>query len=458
MAARTFPEGFLWGAATAAYQVEGAVREGGRGESIWDRFSHTPGRTFRGETGDVACDHYRRWREDVENMRDLGVGAYRFSVAWPRIFPEGRGRVNRAGMDFYAALVDAALEVGIQPVATLYHWDLPQALQDRGGWTSRDTASRFADYAAACFASLGDRVKTWITLNEPWVTAFCGHSTGEHAPGVRDFTAAVQAAHVQLLAHALAVEAYPQESPVRGRIGITLNLSPVYPITDSGEDEEAAHVADGYLNRWFLDPVFRAAYPADMLALYQRHGRAPKTQEHDFALLRAHPVDFLGVNYYSPKRVRRSDAQPVLGFEDVVPPDCPKTEMGWEIHPRSLFHLVTRIARDYGNPAMMITENGAAFRDEVRVNGQVRDDDRIAYLADHLREARAAIEAGAKLEGYFLWSLLDNFEWSFGYSRRFGITAVDFPTQVRTWKKSAGWYQQVVATGGAAIDEELRLG
>jgi beta-glucosidase len=454
MADHRFPDGFLWGAATASYQVEGAVRDDGRGESIWDRFSHAPGRIADGQTGDTACDHYHRWRNDIENMRALGLRAYRFSIAWPRVFPAGRGKINRAGLDFYSALVDGLLESGIQPVPTLYHWDLPQALQDAGGWPNRDTARYFADYAVALFAALGDRVTRWITVNEPWVAAFLGHALGVHAPGATDFGAALQAGHVLLLGHALALQAYPQVTPRKGRIGISLDLHPVYPATDSPEDGTAARVADGYQNRWFLDAVYRGTYPEDMLTLYRSKGKAPKIQPGDSELLGALKPDFLGVNYYFPLRVFRTDRHhPILGYQTVVPPGSSSTEMEWEVYPPGLADILTRVAADYGNPEMYITENGAACRDDRVSGGQVQDDDRIAYLRDHLRECSRAIGHGVNLKGYFLWSLMDNFEWSFGYSRRFGITHVDFKTQGRTWKKSASWYQRVIAAGGgAALD------
>lgn len=452
MSASAFPESFLWGAATAAWQVEGAVHEDGRGESIWDRFCRMPGRTPNGETGDVACDHYHRWRDDVENMRDLGLKAYRFSIAWPRIFPQGRGRVNRKGFDHYAALVDALLEAGIRPLATLYHWDLPQSLQDRGGWVNRDTAGWFAEYADACFRALGDRIRDWITINEPWVAAFLGYADTIHAPGAGDFAQGVQASHVLLLAHALAVQALPQES-AGSSIGIALNLSPVYPYTGSSEDEAAAHVADGHGNRWFLDPVLRGGYPEDLLALYREHGMAPAIEPHDLELFQRHRCGFLGVNYYSVQRARRTDRRAVLGYDTPVPPGTPVTDMGWEVHPVGLRHLLGRLQRDYGNPPVLVTENGIACRDDRFERGQVQDDDRIDYLRDHLREIAAAIGGGARVGGYFLWTLLDNFEWSFGTTKRFGITHVDFRTQVRTWKKSAGWYQRVIASNGASLEE-----
>jgi beta-glucosidase len=451
MAEGGFPKGFLWGAATAAYQIEGAAQEDGKGESIWDRFCHVPGAVYKGETGAIACDHYHRWREDIENMRDLGLGAYRFSISWPRVFPQGSGKKNRKGLDFYETLVDALLNARVEPAVTLYHWDLPQALQDRGGWTQRDTSLWFAEYAASVFARLGDRVKTWFTINEPQVAAFAGHADGVHAPGLKDFGAAVQAAHGMLVGHALAVQAYRQVSPAHSRIGIVIDLHSVYPLTDGMSDIEAVRVAQGRHERWFLDPVLRGAYPADMLALYSKHKVAPRVDPADFKLLQENPPDLLGVNYYFPHRVFASDAGGFLGFECAPASNCEKTEMGWEIYPQGLFDTLVQVKNNYGNPVMMITENGAAFADREIHRGQVQDDDRIDYIDAHLREARRAIVAGVKLEGYFLWSLLDNFEWAFGCSKRFGITYVDFATQARTWKKSAGWYQRVIASNGGAL-------
>ena len=340
MSTKAFPQGFLWGAATAAYQVEGAVHEDGRGETIWDRFCRVPGAISDGGTGDVACDHYHRWRDDVENMRDLRLSAYRFSTAWSRVFPQGRGKLNRKGLDFYEALVDGLLAAGIQPALTLYHWDLPQALQDAGGWTNRDTASWFAEYATCMFTHLGDRVKIWMTLNEPWVSAFVGHFQGRHAPGIKDFATAVQAGHVLLHAHALAVGAFRELGVRDARVGIALDLHPVYPWSDGLSDEEAARRCDGHCNRWFLDPVFKGTYPKDMLELYARHHAAPRVHEGDAEALARHPVDFLGVNYYFPHRVYASDAGGLLGYEFGRLKDRPHTEMGWEVYPDGLFELL----------------------------------------------------------------------------------------------------------------------
>ncbi|HVO39319.1 MAG TPA: GH1 family beta-glucosidase [Spirochaetia bacterium] len=451
MSDNAFPAGFLWGTATAAYQIEGAAREDGKGESIWDRFCRKPGAILDGGTGDVACDHYHRWRDDVENMRDLGLNAYRFSVSWPRVLPSGSGKVNESGLAFYETLVDALLRERIEPAVTLYHWDLPQALQDKGGWTNRDTALRFADYAEKLYLRLGDRVKTWITLNEPQVCAFAGYGDGVHAPGIRDLGQAVQATHVLNVAHALAVEAYREESPGAHRIGITLDLHPIYPWTDGASDAEAARVADGRINRWFLDPVLKGSYPRDIMTLFEAAKVAPHVSSGDLRLLASHPGDFLGVNYYFPLRALASDADKVLHYECAVHKERDRTEMGWEIYPEGLYDLLLRLRQDYGDRPIMITENGAAFPDRVIERGQVQDADRINYIRAHLEQALRAIRAGVKLEGYYLWTLLDNFEWAFGFTKKFGITSFDRHTHARTWKKSASWYQSVVATNGRAL-------
>jgi beta-glucosidase len=333
MSESEFPEGFLWGAATAAYQVEGASNEDGKGESIWDHFCRVPGAILDGDTGDVACDHYHRWKDDVENMRDLGLKSYRFSSSWPRVFPQGRGKLNRKGLDFYDHLVDALLAANIQPALTLYHWDLPQALQEAGGWPQRDTAAWFAEYAACMVTHLADRVKIWMTLNEPCVSAFAGHYQGVHAPGAKDFATAVEAGHGLLRAHALALGAMRELCPPDIRIGVALDLHTVYPWSDGLSDREAARRADGYTNRWFLDPVMKGSYPGDMMELYTRRGVAPRVQPGDMEMLAASRADFLGVNYYFPQRVFESDAGGVPGFESRHADGRPLTEMGWEVSP-----------------------------------------------------------------------------------------------------------------------------
>jgi len=435
-----FPPGFLLGAATAAYQVEGGARDGGRGESIWDRFSHTPGKTYAGHTGDVACDHYHRWREDVELMAELGLRAYRFSVAWPRVMPEGRGPVNPAGLDFYDRLVDALLEEGIQPFVTLYHWDLPQALQDIGGWPSRSLVGYFADYAATVVGRLGDRVRHWITLNEPWVFAFVGYLEGRHAPGLKDLAAALQAAHHALVAHARATDAIRALVGEEIQVGIVLNLNHVDPLTDSQADIEAARRYDGHLNRWFLDPLFHGRYPEDVLDLWG--DRAPQVEADDLPGL-PERLDFLGINNYS-RSVVGYRKNPPLDLASHRPEGSQTTDMGWEIYPDGLYQVLTRVHRDYRPRSIYITENGAAFPDVLQPDGAVDDLERIEFLRSYTFAAHRALEEGVPLKGYFVWSLLDNYEWAHGYSKRFGIVYVDYPTQERIVKASGRWYRATI--------------
>jgi beta-glucosidase len=453
MVTRAFPSDFLWGTATAAYQIEGAVDEDGRGPSIWDTFSHTPGKTFAGHTGDIACDHYHRWPEDVRLMQELGARAYRFSVAWPRIFPEGTGPVNERGLDFYDRLVDALLASGIVPFVTLYHWDLPQALQDRGGWAERLTVEAFARYAETVARRLDDRVRYWITHNEPWVVAYLGHYQGVHAPRLRDLALAVRVSHHLLVSHGLAAQAIRSVSS-HAQVGITLNLSPVRPASSSAADQAAAQAYDGILNRWFLDPLFCRGYPADTRRAL---GRVAEFPESDTAII-AQPLDFLGMNYYAPAFVRAvpADSGHTLGLETLTAAELSQrgyalTDMGWPIVPEGLEELLLRLHHEYRPTAIFITENGAAFPDEV-LDGAVRDDRRIAYLAAHVSAAHRALQAGVPLRGYFVWSLLDNFEWAYGYSKRFGIVYVDYATLVRIPKASFHWYRGVIAAGGLAED------
>jgi beta-glucosidase len=430
----TFPRDFAWGAATAAYQIEGATREDGRGESIWDRFSHTPGNVANGDTGDRACDHYHRWSEDLDLMAELGLRAYRFSIAWPRVQPDGRGPANAKGLDFYRRLVDGLLERGIRPLPTLYHWDLPQALQDDGGWASRGVVDRFADYARLVFDDLGDVVDAWVTHNEPWVTAFLGYAAGVKAPGLHDWHTALAAAHHVLLSHGRAARAYGGG----GELGITLDLTHV-----SG-DPAAARRLDGHRNRWFLDPVLRGEYPADMVELYERNvGPVDFVRDGDLEEIAA-PIDFLGVNFYQPAIVRPGGGP--LELEE-VPSAGPHTAMGWTVEPSSLTTLLLRIQRDYGAIPLVITENGASY-DDPPLDGQavVEDPQRVAFLRDHIRAVELAVREGVDVRGYYVWSLLDNFEWEHGYERRFGIVAVDFETQRRAPKRSALWYRDLIAS------------
>jgi beta-glucosidase len=430
-----------FGAATAAYQIEGAARADGRGESIWDRFAHTPGRVAGGDTGDVACDHYNRWRADLDLMAALGLEAYRFSISWPRVLPEGEGAVNRAGLRFYRELAEGLRERGIEPIATLYHWDLPQALQERGGWAERATAERFGEYAALMAAELGDVVSEWITVNEPWVIAFQGHAHGTKAPGIRDWPTALRVSHNALLGHGLALQAVRAAAP-DARAGITLNLTPVVA-ADGAEDELAVERMDGHLNRWFLEAVLRARYPGDMVDLYERRcGPLDWIEDGDLPLI-AGRTEFLGVNYYAPMRVRADASRGPIGVRQ-APPGPPTTGMGWEVAPDALRDLLVRIRDDYGDVPIAITENGAAYRDPPASNGRVDDPERTAYIEGHLAALRQAVEAGVPVERYFVWSLLDNFEWEWGYDQRFGIVHVDFETQRRTPKQSGLWYRDYI--------------
>ncbi|MBX6353741.1 MAG: beta-glucosidase [Thermoflavifilum sp.] len=433
------PEDFVLGAATAAYQIEGAVAEDGRGESIWDRFSHTPGKTVRGETGDIACDHYHRWQEDVRLMRELGIQSYRFSIAWPRVLPNGHGTVNEKGLDFYRRLVEALLAAGIQPMATLYHWDLPQALQDKGGWPNRDTAKAFAEYAHVVFRTFGDQIPLYVTLNEPWCASVLGHLIGVHAPGMNDIRATLAAAHHLLLGHGLAVQAFRDESLERARIGITNILTDIVPASEDPADTEAASRADAYFNRWFLDPVVRGTYP-DALAPF---GLAAIVQPADLDTIRQ-PLDFLGVNYYQQQKVQAQPNDPLLGFR-ALPPEGELTAMSWGIQPEGLYRVLRRVHDEYGPIPLYVTENGAAFEDVLSEDGQhVEDPRRIAYLQAHLAAVLKARAEGVDVRGYYVWSLLDNFEWAEGYAKRFGLVYVDYPTQRRIVKASGHWYRAVL--------------
>jgi beta-glucosidase len=441
-----FPPDFVWGAATAAYQVEGAAREDGRGSSIWDHFVSTPGNIAGGETGDIAADHYHRMERDVALMAELGICAYRFSISWPRVLPEGVGAVNPRGLDFYDRLVDVLLEHGILPVATLYHWDLPLALHERGGWLTRDTAQAFAAYAEVAARRLGDRIAWWITLNEPWCSAYLGYGVGVHAPGVRDPQAAVTAAHHLLLAHGLAMPRLRSLTRPGAHLGITLNLTPVYMADDRPETRRAQERADIFHNRWFLDPLYRAAYP---VGLESTLGVSPPpVVDGDLALIST-PTDFLGINYYS-RLLMRAPAQlspsarsasPSEPYEAVGPvPGSAYTAMGWEVYPRGLVDVLARVHRDYAPSAIAVTENGAAYSDRWDGGERVRDPDRVKYLQLHIQALAEALAQGVPLNGYFLWSLLDNFEWAEGYSKRFGLVYVDYPTQRRIVKDSGRWY------------------
>ena len=442
------PPGFLFGAATAAYQIEGAVDVDGRGPSIWDTFSHTPGRTHRGHTGDVAVEHHARYRQDVALMAELGLSAYRFSVAWSRVLPEGSGRVERRGLDFYSRLVDELLGAGIDPWLTLYHWDLPQALQDRGGWTARDTAARFADYAEVVHGALGDRVRHWSTLNEPMCSALLGHMSGQHAPGQQDPVAAARATHHLLLAHGLGAQALRAHGV--DSLGLTLNFTPMTPASDSAADVDAARRCDGQQNRMYLLPVATGAYPADVVADLAAAGAPLPVEDGDLDVIGT-PLDWLGVNFYFGSVVRdtgtptgKASSFIGAGCIEEVEPAGPTTTMGWGITPEAFTELLLWLRSVAPTTPLVVTENGSAWPDEVSPDGAVHDPERVAYLLDHLAAVSDAIEGGADVRGYFAWSLLDNFEWARGYDQRFGLVHVDYATQVRTPKDSARVYADLL--------------
>ena len=438
--ASTFPDDFTWGAATAAYQIEGAWNEDGKGESIWDRFAHTPGKTRNGETGDVACDHYHRWPQDVALMKAMGLKAYRFSIGWARVLPNGHGEVNRAGLDFYDRLVDALLEAKIEPFATLYHWDLPQRLQDQGGWPARTVCAAFSEYAQLISRSLGDRVKHWMTLNEPHVSAFVGYLEGQQAPGHTRLEEALAASHHLLLAHGQAVPILRTDSP-GSQVGIALDYRPQTPASPSAADRAAAWHEGGIINRWFLDPISGRGYPEDMRRAFGVE--MSFVQPGDLEAIAA-PLDFLGLNYYFRNIARSSLLPESENAARTAVPNGEHTEMGWEVYPEGMYEMLGNLHFGYDFPAFYITENGAAYPDEVGPDGQVDDPRRILYIRRHLQKTLAAIRIGVPVRGYFVWSLMDNFEWTQGTSKRFGLVHVDFQTQQRTLKASANWYENVI--------------
>ena len=448
----TFPEGFIWGAATSSYQIEGAWKEDGKGESVWDVICHNTKVIHGGDTGDVACDHYHRYKEDVQLMKEMNLQAYRFSASWPRIFPTGKGKVNQKGVEFYDSLINELLENDIEPFVTLYHWDLPLVFNEIGAWESREVVDAFADYAKFMFDHYGDRVKKWITFNEPLVFAVWFYVLGLYGGG--DIAAGYRATHNVNIAHARAIEAYRNSENSDGIIGTTLNLNAVYPKTDSSLDKEGVRIVDGLMNRWFLEPVFKGEYPSDTLALLEEHFEYPSIPEEDLRLLKDNPIDFLGINNYSCTRVnlkrplkRKSDFFKILlpGKPDK---DVEVSDVGWEVYPDGLYDLLKRVDRDYDRPVLYITENGMACKDENIVDKVVQDDDRLSYLERYFEAAHRAINEGVDLRGYFVWSLMDNFEWIEGYSKRFGIIRVDYETQERTWKKSSLWYKDVIVKNG----------
>jgi beta-glucosidase len=446
-----FPDDFVWGVATSSFQIEGAGIEDGKGESIWDRFCRRPGAIADASDGDIACDHYHRLDSDLDLIASLGVDAYRFSVSWPRVQPAGRGAWNPKGLDFYERLVDGLLARGVAPYLTLNHWDLPQALQDVGGWVARDTVHRFVDYARGMQRRLGDRVTALTTHNEPWVIAHLGHETGQFAPGVADRKVAAQVRHHLLLSHGLALQALRADGS-RSALGLVLNLAPVQAATDDAADLAAARRLDGTLVRAYMDPLFGAGYPADVCA--DLGADAPQVEPGDMAAI-ATPMDFLGINYYS-----RNVASAGAPF-DVRASGLPVTEMGWEVYPEGLTELLLRLHRDYPVPPLVVTENGGAFRDTL-VDGHVHDRERTSYIASHIAAVGAALQQGVPMAGYMVWSLMDNFEWTSGYARRFGIVHVDYATQQRTLKDSAHWYrhflqQRQAAQGQAAASAAAEI-
>ena len=444
-----FPATFLWGASTSAYQIEGSPLADGAGPSIWQRFAHSPGRTTNGDTGDIACDHYNRWRSDVTLMKELGLQAYRFSISWSRVLPQGTGRINEKGLAFYEHLVDALLDEGITPNATLFHWDLPAALDDRGGWLNRDVADWFGDYASAVFARLGDRVPMWATLNEPWVVTDGGYLHGALAPGHRNLYEAPIATHNLMRAHGRGVQAYRAESRP-GQIGFVVNLEPKDAATDSRADRDAAQRGDAYMNRQYLDPVFLGKYPAEMADIF---GDAwPEFSDEDMRLI-GQKIDFLGINYYTRGVVRNDPLALPVRIAYVRQPEHAYTETGWEVHPPSLTRTLTWVTERYGKLPLYITENGAAIYDTPHViDGRVDDPIRVWYFREHIKAVHDAMEQGADVRGYFAWSLLDNYEWSLGFSKRFGIVHVNYETQERTPKASALFYREVIRSKGKALD------
>jgi beta-glucosidase len=438
---KRFPEGFIFGAATSSYQIEGAWQQDWKGESIWDRFSHTPGMVARDENGDVAADHYNLWQEDIKLMKEIGIRSYRFSISWPRIFPEGRGRVAQAGLDFYSKLVDGLLEADISPMVTLYHWDLPQALQDEGGWTNRNVVGAFQDYAEIVSRTLGDRVNLWATFNEPFVSAWVGYYDGRHAPGHRSLEEMLAASHHLLLSHGESVPVIRANAP-DAEVGIVLNIHWKMAASDSYHDRKATYIDDGKLTRWYIEPLAARGYPADMVDYFGRE--MDMILPGDMEAI-AEPIDFLGINYYTRDLVRSDEVSEEENSPITVIPNEEHTEMAWEVYPPGLYDVLTRVHYQYRFPKLYITENGAAFPDVKNPDGSIHDDRRLNYIQEHFKSAAKAIEHGVPLAGYYIWSLMDNFEWAHGYDKRFGLIHVDFETLDRALKDSALWYQKFLA-------------
>jgi len=447
MSTLTFPKNFIWGVATSAYQIEGAWNEDGRGASIWDTFSHTPGKVVNNENADMAADHYHHWKEDIALMSELGIQAYRFSTAWPRILPDGTGKVNKKGLDFYDRIVDELLKRKIEPYVCLFHWDLPQALQDKGGWPDRDTTAAFAEYARIVAGRLGDRVTTWFTHNEPWVAAFVGYFLGDHAPGKKDLPAAVKSLHHILLSHGLAADAIRAEVKRPVKIGITLNLNPVHPATDSKKDKEAAERVDMFMNRIVLDPLLKGTSPIQESTIAKiLTGKI--IQDGDLEKIRQ--LDILGVNYYSRAVMKHSNLIPVVNVEQVQPEGNEYSGM-WEIYPEGLYEMLKQVWGYQPTCELMVTENGIPVPDGVDFDGRVRDERRIRYLQSHIGQVQRAIEDGIPVKGYFHWSLMDNFEWNLGYGQRFGLVYVDWKTQKRIIKDSGRWFAKVIAENAVEV-------
>ncbi|MBY8985107.1 MAG: beta-glucosidase [Candidatus Lokiarchaeota archaeon] len=451
-----FPEEFLWGTATASYQIEGAWNEDLKGESVWDMVSHTPGRVRNGDTGDVACDHYHRYKEDVQIMKQLNLNAYRFSISWPRIFPEGKGKVNKKGVEFYDNLINELIANDIEPVVTLYHWDLPLTLQKIGSWESREVVDAYVEYAKFIFGHYGDRVKKWITFNEPQIFTVTFYGGGVFT-GNFDLRGGYIASINVNAAHAKAVKAYRASKHPDGNIGITLNLSQIYPKTQSTLNSKATHFIDGITNRWYLDPVLKGEYPKDILSFLNKKFNFPSIPKEDIILLKDNPIDFLGINNYSCTWVAAENPGDLTSVRKLIKSERVEgreySEYGWEVCPEGFFDLLVRIDKDYNHPIIYITENGFAGKDDKSINGIVQDDDRLNYLKKYFEAAYRAIKKGVKLKGYFIWSLLDNFEWLQGYSLRFGLIRVDYETQKRIWKMSAQWYRDLITQNGFKIDK-----
>ena len=440
MAIIQFPKDFKWGAATASYQIEGATNEDGRGVSIWDTFSKTPGKVHNGDTGDIACDSYHRYEEDVDLIHDLGADVYRFSVAWPRIFPNGTGDVNQKGVDYYHKLVDSLLEKGIEPMCTLYHWDLPQALQDKGGWDNRETIDAFVQYAGFMFKEFEGKIKKWITVNEPWCSSFLSNYLGEHAPGNRDLQLATDIAHHLLVAHGQAVKRF-RESNVEGEIGYAPNVTWFEPYSTKQEDVDACNRANAWNLEWFFDPVFKGCYPDFMLDWFKEKGAVPTILDGDLEII-SQPIDFLGINYYTGNVARYKENEGLFDIEN-IDMGYEKTDIDWFIYPEGFYKVLVKIKDLYGSVPIYITENGACYNDEPE-NGEVADYKRIEYLKTHLTALRRSMDSGVNVKGFLYWSLMDNFEWALGYSMRFGIVHVDYETLERTKKDSYHWFKDTI--------------